>query len=353
MLLQHRLHRPHAQRRVNYQAPKNQLLNQTKSHIFAQNYCHCMKTLLCLFTAFPFVLSAQSDTSGQRNMIMGLVNYRNELIIRNPVGFKQIYQLDELWKAENGEQASDFVFNVTYAYHILNYSPEKIIKLYQKKVPDFKPTQLLTPEMIQIVAENDDWMSLLNNRILKPSPPFQIENQTTLFEELAFYKIQNGMQVAEIGAGDGSFSLLLGLAFDSLQIYINDLDKDAVQYAASKIDRCKSVKESNQYFTVEGKKKSTALESVHLDKVIIRNSFHHFSHQSEMLASIRQSLLPDGELFITDPVIKEDEIPDCKNAMKLELVRKSIKENGFEILEEKPVKDWNWVMFHCIPTEDK
>ncbi len=282
-------------------------------------------------------------------MIKGLVGYRNELIARNPEGFKRLWQMEQLWKVSDKEEVGDFVLNVVFANRIEGMSPERIIKKYLKHEPDFKSIHLLTEATIQTVLENDAWMNLLIHGHLKPNPPFQLDAETALFEELSFYKIRNGMHLAELGAGDGTFSLLLGLAFDSLHVYVNDIDKGAMQYSAWSINECKSLRPSNQYFSVEGKRNSTGLEGVHLDKIIIRNSFHHFSNKPAMLASIRASLLPDGDLYVTDPTIQPGKEHDCKMIMPQEGIRAVLLANGFTIVEEKQLKDWSWVMFHCKP----
>ncbi|MEZ4934572.1 MAG: hypothetical protein R2788_20900 [Saprospiraceae bacterium] len=70
--------------------------------------------------------------------------------------------------------------------------------------------------------------------ILKADPPFQIEAETHIFEEIKYYGITNNMNIAEIGAGNGVFSLMLGLAYDSLNIYVNELDFFQTNYAKEK-----------------------------------------------------------------------------------------------------------------------
>ncbi|MCC6723842.1 MAG: class I SAM-dependent methyltransferase [Saprospiraceae bacterium] len=306
-------------------------------------------TNILLYSFLPILLFAQPDTTAHNRIIKGILDYRNELIARNPEGFKQVYRLEEIWKAEDKEEVEEFMSNATHAYHILGYSPKSIIKLVHKHLPDFKLQHLLTEETVLAIVQNDDWMNLLRHGYLKPNPPFQIDSKTGLFEELSFYKIRDGMKIAELGAGDGTFCLLLGLAFDSLTVYVNDVDRNAVKYAASKFEHCESIRASNRYLMVEGKNKSTELEAVKIDKIIIRNSFHHFSHQPEMLASIRASLSPDGDLYITDPTLLQDKKPECDKAMSLEALRAIIEANGFKIVEEKQLKDWSWVMLHCKP----
>jgi SAM-dependent methyltransferase len=308
-----------------------------------------MKAIVVFLLIVPLPLLAQTDTTAHHSMIKGLVSYRNELIARNPKAFQRLWQMEQLWKEPDQESVNDFVTNVVFANQLLGMSPVRILKKYLKYEPDFKLTHLLKEETIQAILENGAWMALLINGYLKPNPPFNINSETGLFEELSFYKIKNGMRLAELGAGDGTFSLLLTLAFDSLHVYVNDINPDAVQYSSLSINACKSCRPSNHFYCIQGKKKSTGLESVQLDKIIIRNSFHHFSNQPDMLAAIQQSLMPDGDLYITDPTIQPGKAPDCPKAMKPEEIRAVLSANGFVVLEEKQLKDWGWVMLHCKP----
>ncbi len=298
---------------------------------------------------FSFHAFGQNNTSPHTQLVTGLVNYRNELIAENSDNFKEISKLDTLWKlgAEHQDEVQAFLGNVIYAHEVALIPPKKMIKKWEKQ--DLPFFYLLSEDNIRIILENKHLIGLLAAGILEADPPFKIASGTWLFKELDFYKIKDRMHVAEIGAGNGVFSLMLGLAYDSLSIYVNDLNYSNVEFAMSKITQCQSKKDGNKYIFVNGKKKATQLENVKLDKIIIRNSFHHFSHRAEMLESIKQSLLPDGNLYIADPFLAPDHSFGCNKVMPLEDIKKALLENGFRIVEEKHNPDWDWVYLHCKP----
>ncbi|MEP6734971.1 MAG: class I SAM-dependent methyltransferase, partial [Chryseolinea sp.] len=52
-----------------------------------------------------------------------------------------------------------------------------------------------------------------------------------------------------------------------------------------------------------GKEKSTLLPLNTFDKVIIRNSFHHFSYPDDMLRNCKALLKDGGKLFIVDVML--------------------------------------------------
>jgi hypothetical protein len=68
-----------------------------------------------------------------------------------------------------------------------------------------------------------------------------------------------------------------------------------------------------------------------------------------MLASIKKSLLPDGDLYIADPDKQLGMKGVCPAALSCDEIRQVLIENGFRIVEEKKLKNSDWVMFHCKP----
>ncbi len=303
------------------------------------------RLIALLLSIIAFEVFSQTQTTDRTAAILGLVNYRDELIGSETIS--ELEALDSLWKGPDKEYSTHFMFRVVHIHELLGVSTEKMLAQAQGEIMDTWLQSLYTEETIETIVKNKDLIDLLNSDVLLPDPPFQIDSKTTFFKELEVYKIQNGMTVAEIGAGNGTFSLLLGLVYDSLHIFVNDLRETAVFYASAKTYRCKSKKTSNKFDFVFGKKKSTGLPKAAVDKVIIRNSFHHFSHKKQMLASIKQSLKSGGSLYIFDPIILPDEKPSCDKTLALKQLKKEIAKGGFEIVEELSLEPYTWKLLHC------
>lgn len=93
-----------------------------------------------------------------------------------------------------------------------------------------------------------------------------------------------------------------------------------------------SMFEVSQVHLVKGQKKSTGLEGQQLDKIIIRDSFHHFKKKSKMLASIKKSLKDTGELFVVESVIIQNNGgKNCPMAMHASDIIKTIESGGFKL----------------------
>jgi SAM-dependent methyltransferase len=113
------------------------------------------------------------------------------------------------------------------------------------------------------------------------------------------------------------------------------LDKDFVKYIKNNNLQKDS---SNVIIVVHGTYYSTGLNELNLDKIIIRNSFHHFKKPRNMLSSIKLALKPKGELYLYELVPPENkEDWRCKKVMKTKKIKKICKKNGFLIVEEKMV----------------
>lgn len=284
-------------------------------------------------------------------MVDGLTKYRNELVERDPSGFQLLQLNKDLWNPSVRNGLDGFLLNIISGGKISGYSPEKMVDKYGERMEGYHVFSLLNVRTIKLVLDNDEWANLMIDDMVNNEPPFYLDTLAEIQQELDFYHIEKGMKVAEIGAGRSVFCLLLGLTYDSLSIYVNDLRDEAVAYNLDEIQQCKSIRPGNKFIGVEGRKKSTKLENMQLDKIIIRNSYHHFSHRPEMLKSLRKSLTAGGDLFIADPTLQPGKQPHCNKTMYADAIRQELMTNGFDVVEERAIDGGSWVVFHCRVAE--
>lgn len=106
---------------------------------------------------------------------------------------------------------------------------------------------------------------------------------------------------------------------------------------------------------IKGDKKNANFEHNSLDKIIIRNAFHHFSKEKAMLKSIKAALKPDGKLYLYEPVIdlREKSCKQCKYCNKV--LKKSkltaILSKNHYVLEEE-VQLENCLLLKYRPKKD-
>lgn len=133
--------------------------------------------------------------------------------------------------------------------------------------------------------------------------------------ELDIYGVQNGDTVADIGFGWAWLEGLLMLTTDSLTIYANDVDRQALK----NIDRVtrfyldlRDTPHTHRLIVVKGGKHTTNLPSDTFSKVIVRETFHHFDKPHAMLADLKRILKPEGRIFLTEPLVDQTGIsPYC------------------------------------------
>lgn len=122
---------------------------------------------------------------------------------------------------------------------------------------------------------------------------------------ISFFDLQPGMVVADIGAKNGMYEVILSMDFDSITMYAEDVDPKKLN--AKKIDqnlrKYKSkIKQpfTNKIIPVIGTYQSTHLPEGIFDAIIIMSAFHEFTYMEDMMNDISKKLKPDGKIFILD-----------------------------------------------------
>ena len=181
-------------------------------------------------------------------------------------------------------------------------------------------------------------MDLVFLGVLKPEYPYSINSKSAIFEEFLVYGISSTAKIAEIGAGVGSFSLLLNRIQPQVKVYINELDDGYLTCIRQQIKQNVSMFDTMQLQVVKGEKKATGLEGLGIDKIIIRNSFHHFKEQAKMLESIRKSLRSDGTLYLLESVSDQgDKTHTCKQLLSRQNILDRLTDHGFRLEQDFPI----------------
>lgn len=123
--------------------------------------------------------------------------------------------------------------------------------------------------------------------------------------ELDFYQFRSGQTVASIGAGCGHWEAALAAATDSVTFYLEDIDtttlnRQHADFAWNYYSLLRGKPMTSHYKLVPGDVRSTSLPENTFDKILIINSFHEFTYQSEMLDDIKKKLKPGAILYIDE-----------------------------------------------------
>jgi len=110
-------------------------------------------------------------------------------------------------------------------------------------------------------------------------------------------ELKAGMDIADIGAGTGFYSLLFAQQVGkSGNIFAVDVTDDFVR----NIERRASETSLDNVHAILSQQKDTRLETGSIDMAFVCNTYHHFEYPQSMLASIHRALRPGGELVIID-----------------------------------------------------
>ena len=168
-------------------------------------------------------------------------------------------------------------------------------------------------------------------------------------EILAATAVKPGTAVADVGAGTGLFTRLFAQAVKpGGRVYAVDISQAFVDHVlqtsrAQGLDNVTGIVSDGA---------DTGLPEASVDLVFISDTYHHFEHPRETLASIRKALRPGGRMVVID----FERIPGVTSKQRIDHVRadketviREIEAAGFRFLEEKKLMRENYYVTFSRP----
>jgi predicted methyltransferase len=157
-------------------------------------------------------------------------------------------------------------------------------------------------------------------------------------------QLRPGLDVADIGAGSGLFTLPFAAAVGPQgKVYAVDI---APEFLAVIARRAAAAGQRN-VVTVQGNDRSVPLAPGSVDLAFICDTYHHFEYPQQVLASIHRALRRDGQMLLVDfrriPGQSSDWILQHVRAGQ-EAVTAEIEQAGFVLVEELPLLRDNYVL---------
>ncbi len=172
-------------------------------------------------------------------------------------------------------------------------------------------------------------------------------------EILATLDLKPGMDIADIGAGTGFFSLMIAekVAPDGT-VYAGDIADNFVKHIEA---RAKEASLANVK-PVLCTERSVELPENSIDAAFVCDTYHHFEFPFDTLASIHKALRPGGTLVIVD----FERIEGVTSTFSIEHVRAGkgtvtdeVKDAGFDFVNEVDIMDDQFVLrFTKRPPKD-
>lgn len=138
---------------------------------------------------------------------------------------------------------------------------------------------------------------ILRHDLVATEWPYKLTLDTaTLDEELLLYRLRPGMQIADIGSGDGSISHLM--AYLGLHV-----DATEMRYMSSILDSLRTYMPpdiAERFNPVVATNKNLNLPPGRYDLILARNTVHHLKKRERALLQIREALRPTGTLIVVE-----------------------------------------------------
>lgn len=151
--------------------------------------------------------------------------------------------------------------------------------------------------------------------------------------------LRPGVQLADLGAGDGDWSAdLASIVGHQGKIWATEVEEDKIEELRERFE------ESPQIQVVSGDDQKTGLPTDCCDAIFTRLVYHHFTDPKTMQADLCRALRPDGRLLIVDILPQEswDEIEDVPDrgghGIPPEALISEMNEAGFDVIERHD--DW-------------
>ena len=163
-------------------------------------------------------------------------------------------------------------------------------------------------------------------------------------EIVSVLNLKPGMDVADIGAGTGFFTMLFAqeVGPDGI-VYALDIAENFITYISETAEELGLANVRGIVNSVD----STTLAPNSVDVVFLAHTYHHFEYPYKMLESIRSALRPDGIVVL----IGLERIEGVTAKFVLNMVRAGkgtftdeFKNAGFELIEEVPFSEKDYIL---------
>jgi len=297
-----------------------------------------MRTFLVLILCFFLNHSNAQIDSIEKRMIEATLEIRNA-ILGNLSDPNELSELVDRWSVIEPRDSvvSFLLFNAAYYKNILDGSVKRFKKLGKRAKLNSPLPDKITESDFTILAKNRALLFYIFHDFLESEFPHKLNVDSFKLAEVKFINVQPNEKVADIGTGVGVHLLHLAAMYPENEFIAQDIYTSLLETLIELNDLLLGVDSSIKF--VEGKKDDLRLP-YKVDKIILRNTFHHFKKKEKMLESISSYLNEDGLLIFIEPLkANVRSLDDCELKMDQSDVLKYVRSSSFEIIEETVVEN--------------
>ena len=164
------------------------------------------------------------------------------------------------------------------------------------------------------------------------------ENVSNLIKNM---NIKSNDTIADIGAGSGYHVFRMAPLAKKGLVYAVDIQSEMLMA----IEKTKEFSKTKNVETILGSEKSVYLPKNSVDKILMVDVYHEFNFPVEMIASIKNALKPNGQLFLIEYRGEDSRVPIKKiHKMTEKQAVKEMEAAGFKLKENIYNLPWQ----HCM-----
>ena len=164
------------------------------------------------------------------------------------------------------------------------------------------------------------------------------ENVSNLIQNMM---IKSNDTIADIGAGSGYHVFRMAPLTEKGQVYAVDIQSEMLM----SIEKTKESSKIRNVETILGSEKSIYLPKSSVDKILMVDVYHEFNFPVEMIASMKNALKPNGQLFLIEYRGEDPKVPIKKiHKMTEKQAVKEMEAAGFKLKENIDNLPWQ----HCM-----
>jgi 2-polyprenyl-3-methyl-5-hydroxy-6-metoxy-1,4-benzoquinol methylase len=123
-------------------------------------------------------------------------------------------------------------------------------------------------------------------------------------QEIVLYRIKDGTRLLDVGGSDGKLIIPLAMVCDSLDYSLEDINPQNFFYDAKFLGLAQKIINPAARFTlhqITGTDSAIPINHALFDRIVVRETFHHFDHPEQMVREFYRLLAPAGLLIISEP----------------------------------------------------
>jgi ubiquinone/menaquinone biosynthesis C-methylase UbiE len=160
---------------------------------------------------------------------------------------------------------------------------------------------------------------------------------------LAALEVKRGQAVCDLGCGNGYYTLRLArLVGPKGKVYAVDIQPEMLKML---LKRAKRQRVAN-VVPVLGSVDNPRLPEGQIDLVLMVDVYHEFSYPEQMLAAVRKSLKPRGQIALAEFRSEDRKVPILPlHKMSKKQILKEFTANGFRVERQFDKLPWQHLMF--------